>query len=323
MRARPALLVVVTLAGAATALTACPIGTTPDPDRDAGPEDTGYPPPRTNLTDALGSDDTLDLGAWNLKNFPCGNESFSNVCRDDQAGSVELVTDLIASMALDVIAVEEIADVDAFEEIVQRLPDHEGVLSTDEYFDGSYQKIGLIYDATVLEAGEPVALFASSDDFPRPAFQLELRWIGPGDPLTFLVIALHLKAGETGADRGERTRAIAQLEQYVGNLVDGDGQDNVVLLGDFNETLDAEGLPVFQPLRDTARYTIETMVNFNAGEATYISSDAIIDHMVTTAALSGAIGDGQSVIPRLQFDVDDYRDLVSDHLPVTLSLTSP
>lgn len=323
MCVRRAPLVVVALVCACAALTACPIGTPPDDERDAGPDDTGYPAPRTDLTAALGDDGTLDVAAWNLKNFPCGNASYSTVCRDDQAGSVELVTDLIASMALDVIAVEEIADVDAFDEIVQRLPRHEGVLSSDEYYDGTYQKIGVIYDATVLEAGEPLALFASSDDFPRPAFQVELSWTGPGDPLTFLVIALHLKAGETSEDRGERTRAIAQLEQYVGNLVDGAGQDNVMVIGDFNETLDAEGIAVFQPLRDTARYTIETSVNFAAGEATYISSDAIIDHIVTTTSLSAAIGDARSVIPRLQYDVDGYRDRVSDHLPVTLSLANP
>lgn len=319
----PRALVVV----AALALAACPIGVRPDAgpdeDEDAGPDGTGYPDPRTDLTAALGGDDTLDIAAWNLKNFPCGNESYSTVCRDEPADSVVLVTDLIASMALDAVVVEEIADVEAFEEIVQRLPNHEGLLSTDEYFDGSYQKIGLIYDATVLEAGQPLQLFASSDDFPRPAFQVELTWVGPGEPLTFMAIGLHLKAGETSADRGERTRSVAQLEQYVSNLVDGAGQDNVIMLGDFNETLDAEGLPVFQPLRDTARYTIETQTNYNSGEATYISSDAIIDHIVTTAPLSPAIGGERSVIPRLQFDVEDYRGRVSDHLPVVLSFESP
>ncbi|MCC7070591.1 MAG: hypothetical protein IT383_04670 [Deltaproteobacteria bacterium] len=323
MRAPPLALVVVAATLVVLTFGACPIGTPPDDERDGGPDDTGYPPPRTDLTDALGDDDTLEVAAWNLKNFPCGNESFSTVCRDDPAGSVELVTDLIASLALDVLAVEEIADVEAFEEIVQRLPNHEGVLSTDEYFDGTYQKIGVIYDASKLSAGEPVQLFASSDDFPRPAYQLELTWTRSGEPLTFLVIALHLKAGESSDDRGERTRAIAQLEQYVGNLVDGDGQDNIIVLGDFNETLDAAGLPVFQPLRDGARYTIQTQSNHNAGEESFLSSGVILDHIVTTTSLASAIDGAHAVIPRLQRDVDDYRERVSDHLPVALSIGPP
>ena len=316
-------LIAVALVAMALALAACPIGTPRERDRDAGPDDTGYPAPRTDVTAALGSAGTLDLAAWNLKNFPCGNASFETTCRSDQPASVELVSDLIASMALDLVAVEEIADEDAFAEIVARLPDHEGVLSTDSYFDGTYQKIGLIYDATVLAAGEPLLLFASSDDFPRPALQVELTWTGAGEPLTLLLIALHLKAGETSTDRGERTRAIAQLEQYVSNLVDGAGQDNVIVLGDFNETLDAEGLPVFQPLRDTARYTIQTLANFNAGEETFLASGAILDHIVTTAALASAIDGARSKIPRLQYDVEDYRGRVSDHLPVALSLANP
>ncbi len=323
MRAPRSPLVATAALLGALALCACPIGAPPDDERDAGPDDTGYPPPRTDLTDALGDDDTVDVAAWNLKNFPCGNESYSTVCRDDPAGSVELVTDLIASLALDVVAVEEIADVAAFEEIVQRLPNHEGVLSNDQYFDGSYQKIGIIYDASKLSAGDPVHLFASSDDFPRPAFQLELTWTGGGEALSFLVIALHLKAGETDDDRGERTRAIAQLEQYVGNLVDGAGQDNVVIVGDFNETLDAAGLPVFQPLRDGARYTIQTQTNHNAGEESFLSSGVILDHIVTTTALSEAIGGAHAVIPRLQADVANYRERVSDHLPVALSIGAP
>lgn len=311
---------------AVLALPACPIGVRPDggpDDDDGGPDGTGYPDPRTDLTAALGADGTLDFAAWNLKNFPCGNESYSSVCRDDPADSVELVTDLIASMALDAVMVEEIASVDAFEEVVQRLPHHAGLLSSDEYFDGSYQKIGLIYDTRVLEAAEPVELFVSSDDFPRPAFQVPLTWVGEGDALELFAIGLHLKAGETSADRGERTRSVAQLEQYVGNLVDGSGLDNIVMLGDFNETLDSSGLPVFEPLRDASRYTIETQPNHNAGEATYISSDAIIDHIVTTNALSGAIGSARAVIPRLHNEVSNYRGRVSDHLPVTLSLENP
>jgi len=315
-----------------TSLLGCPIDSDDDDedsenndDPDAGPEDTGFPDPRTDLTDRIGAADTLEIAAWNVKNFPCGNPSFSTQCRSDADETPELLADLITSMDLDLVAIEEIADEDAFNETVQRLPEHEGILSTDTYGDGSYQKIGYIYRSTVLSAGTESLLFGGSDAFPRPALQTEFTWTGPGGTTSFLAIAVHLKAGETNDDESRRADAIAQMAAYTRNLVDGSGNDNIVMLGDFNETLDGAGATAFDPFRDDTRYRIRTEDPFEDGEATFIPSGVILDHIVTTAALDAAIGGAavSATIPRVDQDVSSYRDRLSDHLPVVLKLVSP
>src|SRR5690348_9865106 len=92
-----------------------------------------YPPPRTDVTPAVGSPQTLEIGCWNIENFP------------DTAQTPSRVADLIASLDLDVIVVEEIASVAAWEELLERLRDHAGILSEHRYNETEYQKIGVIY----------------------------------------------------------------------------------------------------------------------------------------------------------------------------------
>src|SRR5689334_17432264 len=60
-----------------------------------------------DVVDAIGSDDALDIGAWNLKNFPCGNASDSLVCRDSTADTPALVASIIRQLDVDLLAVEE------------------------------------------------------------------------------------------------------------------------------------------------------------------------------------------------------------------------
>ncbi len=293
------------------------------PEADAGPRD-GGPTARNDIVAPVGGDDTLDVGAWNLKNFPCGNDSNSTTCRDGAADTPALVADLIASLDVDLLAVEEIADEGAFAEVLSRLPGRDGVLSPDVYFDGTYQKTGFIWKTAVLDAGDPSALFETDGDFPRAPLQVPFTWKGPGAPFSFFAVAVHLKAGGADEDIARRTGSIQRLESYARTLVDGAGNDDIVILGDYNETVtDAAGRAVFQPFRDDTRYAIRTEPAADAGGVSFLPGGVVIDHIVTTSAMNAAIGGNDAVIPRLDRDVEDYRGRVSDHLPVFLTLGAP
>lgn len=308
------------------ALAACPRAETPGDDDDTPGDDddeevidTGFPAPANNVTDRIGTDETLDVGAWNIKNFPCGNASFSTTCRQGADLTPALVADVITSMGIDLLAVEEIADETAFAETAQRLPFHEAIVSSDTYGDGTYQKIAFLYDTRVLEAGADALLFQGDNNFPRPALQVSFTHKETG--LSFFAIAIHLKAGDEDSDFARRGGAFVRLHAYMSNLVDGDGQDNIIVLGDFNETLtNPAGLANFEPLRDAARYDIRTQTNAFADEVSFLPGDVILDHIVTTAALADEAASRSAVIPRVDFDVADYRGRLSDHLPVTLAL---
>src|SRR4051794_34313463 len=113
------------------------------------PQHDVLPPPHVSAVGGAG----LDVGAWNLHNFPCGNASGSTTCRAGEDAEPAFVASLMGALAVDLMSVEEIDDEDAFHAVVDALPHHTGVLSSHTYFDGTYQKVGFVYDADRLVAG--------------------------------------------------------------------------------------------------------------------------------------------------------------------------
>ena len=286
-----------------------PDGAPPVPDADEGGL---YPPPRSDLVPSIGSAGAVDIAGWNIENFP------------RTADTPRVVADLITSLGLDLIAVEEIASIDAFEELVDRLPDHEAILSSHTYGEGNYQKVGFIYDADLMQVDGGALLFDDQGyDFPRPPLQVRVTVDDGSHPaVEFIAIVIHLKAGIGDDDRARRAAAIETLEAHVRDLV-GAGDDQVILLGDFNEVLDSEeGRAVFAPFLDApSDYTIRTLGPSEDGEVSYLPfGGRLIDHIVTTAGLSGEMSSSDPVIPPLDQQLPGYSDDVSDHRPVAASM---
>ncbi len=325
----PALVRVFLAAGLGLALAACPKPSdSGNDDGDAGTrensgegesetascpydDDTGFPAPQGDVTEAIGSATSFDVATWNVRNFPTTSRTAS------------LVADVITSLDLDVVALQEIADQASFDEVLARLPGHEGVLSTHTYGDGSYQKTAVIYRCGALSAGAPILLFSGDGaSFPRPPLQVPFHYDDGSRVLDFTVIVVHFKAGDDSESSGRRAEAFVKLANYVRSLVDGPQADEVFVMGDFNERLDEPtGAANWAPFLDTNHYVVRTVPLAENGEASFLSSrNALIDHIVTTRALDDEVGAGVAVIPRLEFDVPNYRDVVSDHRPVVFVL---
>jgi endonuclease/exonuclease/phosphatase family metal-dependent hydrolase len=99
------------------------------------------------------------------------------------------------------------------------------------------------------------------------------------------------------------------------------GTDEVIVLGDFNERLDDSegGLDNWAPFLNESRYVVRSRPLENAGEASFLSSaNALIDHIVTTRAFDDEVGAGTAGVAKLEQDILNYRDQISDHRPVTL-----
>jgi endonuclease/exonuclease/phosphatase family metal-dependent hydrolase len=269
----------------------------------------GYPAPHTGIVPAIGSANTLDIACWNIENFP------------DTASTPAYVADLITSLDLDLVVVEEVANVDAWDELIARLPNHDAVLSSHRYTATSYQKIGLIYRTATVAVGTPELLFASdSYGFPRPLFKVPVVVGG----LTFDVIGVHLKAGINPDDEARRTSALITIDGYLRAQVDGGGEGQVVILGDFNQNLDTtDGQTVFAPLLAADRYRVRDQAAIDSGAASYIPSGRVIDHLVTTAGFEPWAGDVAAQIPKLNQQFPGYLDVISDHLPVVWSIPMP
>lgn len=260
----------------------------------------------------MGTATTLDVATWNIENFP------------DLPSTPEIVADLITSMRLDLIAVEEVADVTAFNELVDRLRGYDGVLSSHTYGDGTYQKTGYIYRTDLIELSAASLLYSSEwYPFPRPPLRATFTIDDGVHPVVdFIAIVVHLKAGGTTEDQDRRTQAMVTLESYVSQLVTEGDEQEVLVLGDCNEVLtDSAGRAVFAPWLDSPDdYTVQTMDLAESGGESFLPSGVILDHQITTAGFADELSGGSVVIPPLDEQYSSYTYAVSDHLPVVLRM---
>jgi endonuclease/exonuclease/phosphatase family metal-dependent hydrolase len=278
---------------------------------DAGGSD-AWTDPDPDLVPPVGSDATIDVATWNLEWFPKSDRT------------VALVADLVTSLELDLVVFEEIASVEAWDELAARLPGYAAVLSTHRYTPTSYQKLGILYRRDLITAGAAELLFVEDGwAFPRPPLAIHAS----ADGLTFDVIGVHLKAGTDQADRDRRGEALRDLDAHLRAQIDGGGEDEVILLGDFNATLDplrddlAEVWPPITGAPD--RYVVRTTGLAAADEASFLPAGILLDHVVTTAGLGAEVGAASAVIPPLDQELPRYEPDVSDHLPVVLSFPRP
>jgi endonuclease/exonuclease/phosphatase family metal-dependent hydrolase len=275
------------------------------------PDATGtYPPPRTDAFMRLGSPDTLEIAAWNIENFPALTGT-----------TASRVADLITSMDLDLVLVEEIASETAWAELIARLPEHEGVLSEHRYSPTEYQKLGIIYRSSMITPSQVALLFTSDTfNFPRPPLSALLAIDdGVHQPMSIRTIGLHLKAG-VGTDDGERRRrALVDLDAHVRARIAAGEEDEIVIAGDYNEVLNTTvGQTNFAPLLSAPDlYTVQTQAASDRGEISFVPSSVLLDHITTTAALTDDLVGANLVIPHLQ-TLPQYQSQVSDHLPVVL-----
>lgn len=301
-----------------------------NPDAASAETPTRWPVPDDDLVPAVGSPRTLDIATWNIEWFP------------RRSSTIAVVADLISSLELDLVAVQEIASADAFGELVERLPEHEGILSEHIYGDGTYQKIGVIYRVGAIQPMTPELLFfGQTYPFPRPPLAVRLRVVpeardgardgaqdathdgaqlGECPASELMVIAVHLKAGVSADDAARRQRAVSELEPYMRALTDAGDSTRVVLLGDFNEVIDtARGHRVLAPLLDDAeRYRFHT-AELVGNSTSFLPSHRLIDHIVSSVS-EHAPAASPALIPRLDLLVERYEAAISDHLPVVVSI---
>ncbi len=257
----------------------------------------------------VGSEQTLDVVTWNIRNFPTNDHTPS------------YVAELIEGLDVDLIAVQEITDVYEFGKILSALDGYTAVLSDDEYGSGEYQKTGLIYKSGMIHISGTKSLF--EDDwwsFPRPPLQAELTITRPDGSLwTMIVIVVHLKASVGEENESRRRSACDKIKQYVDGLVSGEIESEVLVLGDFNDQLtDPPSNNVFTPFLDEPDHYEFLTEALTGGQYSYIPARVLIDHMMITGALFDDFQQAQVEPVPMEGLVDDfdYLDNVSDHRPV-------
>ena len=259
-----------------------------------------------------GQSNKLELATWNIQDFPkAGDETVNNV------------VGIIHDLQLDLIAVEEISDMRQFQMLTNRLPHYSGLLTTDHYTNGSYQKTGVIYRPDVIALSNAQELFDGEDfAFPRSPMQVDVVATAPGGgQYDFTLIIVHLKAGTESADYASRRQAIEALKTYVDDeRVAHSGRD-YVLLGDFNAKVFGASSDALEPMLNDNDYKFLTKSLAEHNEYSLPAYHIFIDQIVVTDEGSQDFANAQTQVLHLDEQVENYVDLVSDHRLVMTSIT--
>ena len=264
------------------------------------------PPSQDELR--LGSSRTFEVLTWNLANFPRSE------------WSVPRIADLISRFDVDLIAVQEIADLDAFDELLEALPEFSGVTSPDSYETGTYQKTGFLYRTSELILGSVSPLFESDPyDFPRPPLEAHFEEVKRDcTRRSIIAIVAHLKAGIEAEDANRRRQAVVELKGRIDALLLA-GEMHVFLLGDFNDEPDDPAAEnAFNALlNDPGDYTVLTLPLARDGVYSYIPYPSLLDQIIITHEL---LDDYRARTEVLSLDelitTYNYAATVTDHRPV-------
>ena len=248
------------------------------------------------------SDQNLDVVTWNIENFPM------------RSNTIEVVADIIRNLDADIYAVQEIDDIDAFNNLVNSIDGYEGVV----YDVRGGIELGYIFKTSEITSfGTPIELFdGQTSPFPREPVEVDITHI---NGLTVKLINIHLKCCDGSEDR--RTEASEKLKVYVDTNYP---NDEVIILGDWNEDFDT-GTSFSNFLLDTDNYVFVDYPIFdgNGDDYSYPCTGASycpshIDHILITNELCDNLSIASTI--RLDDCVTNYLTEVSDHRPVMISL---
>jgi endonuclease/exonuclease/phosphatase family metal-dependent hydrolase len=250
------------------------------------------------IVNPIGQNEDFELATWNIEWFPKNGQN-----------TINTITQIIRDLDVDMIGVQEIADIQSFNTLLDSLPEWRGVLSSDTYSSGSYQKTGLLYKSSFISISSVKNIFEDeSYPFPRPPLMafVEIRDINE-IVYNFNIIVLHLKAFSGTENESRRKKAIEKLENFVSSEISNGADPDFIILGDWNDRLtDSDDHNVFLPFLDYP------------DDYQFISSSYTngIDHILITQDSFNEYGAGSTSIPDLDIQLSNYESVVSDHLPV-------
>lgn len=165
------------------------------------------------------NESTLDVVTWNLEYFPSNGNT-----------TLGLLEDIIPNMNADIIALQEINNIEDFDLLVENLDGWEGeAIDLSGSLDFAY-----LYKTCEIEVLEAPSIALSGMVEPRPTGKIKIKHKNNGMEVTMFTI--HLKCcGVTGSNEANRREAASKaLQEHINtNLAD----EKVIVLGDWNDDL--------------------------------------------------------------------------------------
>jgi endonuclease/exonuclease/phosphatase family metal-dependent hydrolase len=274
-----------------------------------------------NLDDlSFGTDTSLEIITWNIERFPKNGQT-----------TIDNVIAIIEALDVDILAIQEVDDINSFNQIVSSLNAYEGYLES-EFFAG----LAYIYKPDVIEINDIYEIYTTSEYwsyFPRSPMVMDFNYKNE----RFLVINNHFKCcgdgeldlSDSSDEETRRYYANDLLKEYIDtNFPD----DKVILLGDLNDLLsDDSQNNVFQVfLNDPDNYLFADLdiASGDSANWSFPSWPSHLDHILITNELIDEFENEESDIQTINIDEylsggwSEYDQNVSDHRPVALKLAT-
>lgn len=270
---------------------------------------------------SFGTNSTFEVITWNLERFP----------KNDQQ-TINYISQIIEALDVDFIAVQEINNITAFNQLVNALPGYNGYV---EKIIDEYDGLAILYKPDVITINAIERIYSTSpywNTFPRAPMVIDLTY----NNQQIYIIDNHLKCcgdntlnlSATTDEEYRRYEAVNLLKSYIDTNLQ---NENVIVLGDLNDELtDTQNNNVFQNILDDAAHYLFTdydIASGNNSDWSYPSWPSHLDHILITNELFDAFALPSSNIQTIKVDTflpggfTEYDTNVSDHRPVALKLT--
>lgn len=258
----------------------------------------------------LGGDASVDgqraegfsVVTWNIREYP---RTFL---------SQALVREIIQRRTWDLIAIQEISDVSAFEQLVATLPEYEGVISQEP----AVLRNAILYRRARVSLENVGPIFP--DDryaFPRNPLRADVTFRSAlaGADYQCRIVVLHLKASQSEEDRLRRLDAMTKLHAWAVESA----EDHIIFAGDFNDSVtDVPSENVYGAFLGDEYQVLSSAL----ATTSFVPVRPLIDHIIVTDDVATEF-QTTTVVINGEDEVIDYDRNVSDHLPVEAHFAWP
>lgn len=286
---------------------------------------------------SLTQEHIIEIGTFNIEWFPCKDDGelmkqYGIELRyppKGQSTNMEALFDLLKELDIELLGVEEIVDPKMFGDSAKKyLGEQFNFVYSSE---GGDQKVGFLYDSNVLRVeGNPktyMEVALSSTSRLRPALGANFKVIPSG--FDFHAIVVHLKASPRGWDLRKKQWNV--LESILTKLINDSEDNDVILLGDFNNVSKLKTAEFDTIMQRTNFYqaTLELDSSFSDYwqpdykkeriegsliDHIFISDDAKIEFIENSTKVGGMCAEG--LFEYVGDSIPEYFNEISDHCPV-------
>ena len=266
---------------------------------------------------SFGTNDTFDIMTWNIEQFPKNGQT-----------TVNYVAEIIQNLEMDIIAIQEVDNINYFEQMVDGLNMYEGYLES-EWFAG----LAYIYNPEVIQINDLYEIYTTSEywsAFPRSPMVMDFNY----NDHRIIVINNHYKCcgdgilnmSDSGDEETRRYQANLLLKTYIDENF---SSENVILLGDLNDDIaETTQNNVFQMFIEDSQNYLFADIEIASGTSanwSFPNWPSHLDHLLITNELFSEFENENSEVKTIKIDDyltswSEYDQNISDHRPVALKL---